>query len=279
VPELSKLMDQIFNPRPVFDRARRKFLQQAAGLVAVIPTANAVLEPRQEAKTAPHGLSASPPDMIPIPEYMVYAPLPDGRLIGVVGETHDGHAVARYSADSGKTFSESARLFPLDLAQGNWSMHNAFLDRDGELQLIYTNDANTVKERRSFYDVHYDIWHVRSSNSRTRWSSPTPVWQGYAGSLLSFAQLRNGRVLLPFTYRTPRTWGNRGEGFNAFAFMGRFSSTAAYSDDDGATWHVSPSELKEPSPQIGDDGGRTYRVGVERWADLDAGSHAVGPLL
>jgi len=37
--------------------------------------------------------------------------------------------------------------------------------------------------------------------------------------------------------------------------MGRFSSSAAYSDDNGQTWHTSGNELKEPTPQIGEDGG------------------------
>jgi hypothetical protein len=167
----------------------------------------------------------------------------------------EGYAVGRYSQDDGKTFGDFVRLFPLDTSLGSWSMHNAFLDQEGELQLIYINDENTFKEHKPFYETRLNIWHVRSRNQRRNWSPPKLIWKGYAGSLLSFVQLKNGRVLLPFTYLTRRTWAERGTGFDAFTFMGRFSSTSAYSDDQGKTWIVSPTELKEPTPQIGVDGG------------------------
>jgi hypothetical protein len=146
-------------------------------------------------------------------------------------------------------------LFPLDTSIGGWSLQNTFLDRDGELQILASNDANTIRDRKPFYEIRFDIWHMRSRDGRSTWNPPVKAWQGYAGSLLDFLQLKDGRVIVPFCYLTPRTWAQRGSGFDQYTYMGRFSSSAAYSDDNGQTWKTSPTELKEPVPQIGDDGG------------------------
>ncbi|HTF25274.1 MAG TPA: sialidase family protein [Candidatus Limnocylindria bacterium] len=202
-----------------------------------------------------HNGLGTAPEMIPIPGYMVYAALPDGRVIGLLGAIEKGNAMARFSSDEGSTWDNTIPQFPLDETIGGWSLHNCFLDRDGELQLIYTNDANTTRNSKSLYDIRYDIWHVRSRQARQSWNRPTLVWKGYAGSLLSFVQLRNGRVLLPFCYLTRRSWANRGQGFDNFTYMGRFSSSATYSDDNGQTWQLSPNELKEPTSTLYDDGG------------------------
>lgn len=242
------------------DLARRRFVQSVAGVAATLPLVGAAISRGSAAPLrAAAGLPArargrgTPPEMIEIPEYMIYAQLPDGKLLGMMGALHDGHVVGRYSTDGGTAWGAITPLFPLDTSIGGWTLHNGFLDRDGELQLIFTNDANST--RRSFYDIHYDIWHVRSRDGRRAWQQPNLVWRGYAGSLLSFVQLRNGRIVLPFCYLTRRSWAERGTGFDQFTYMGRFSSTAAYSDDNGRTWRTSTSELCEPTAQIGDDGG------------------------
>jgi hypothetical protein len=80
------------------------------------------------------------------------------------------------------------------------------------------------------------------------------VAKGYYGSMLSVVELASGRIVLPVCYLTPRTWSSRGAGFDAFAFMGRFSSGVYYSDDGGRTWRQSDVEFKTPTPIIGADG-------------------------
>jgi hypothetical protein len=126
------------------------------------------------------------------------------------------------------------------------------VDQLGELHLIYTNDAHTAD--KPFYEMHFDVYHVGSTDGRTRWKRPTVVRQGYYGSMLSFIQLKGGRMVLPICYRTPRVWSNRGTGFDAYADMGRFSSGILYSDDGGDTWRQADREFKVPSPYIGADG-------------------------
>lgn len=236
--------------------SRRTFLKGASAVAAIMPVSRTISAlPTLKSTSSSTRSSGAAPEMTEIPEYMVYAQLPDGRLIGILGAIRNGHTAACFSEDQGTTWSAVQPLFPLDESIGGWSLHNAFLDHDGELQLIYTNDANTTRQGKSLYEIHYDIWHVRSRNGRTGWNPPVKVWEGYAGSLLSFTQLKNGRVLLPFCFLTQRSWAKRGEGFQQFTYMGRFSSTATYSDDNGQTWHTSPDVLSEPTPDLYADGG------------------------
>ena len=237
------------DPGALSNSGRRTFLKQAS-MAATLHFAALPALPSTAPRSSRVG---SPPEMIAIPEYMTYAALPDGKIIGILDAVHNNNALGRYSSDEGATWGEATPLFPLD-ASGGWSVQNCFLDRDGELQII-GSFSNTAEEPKSIYDTRYDIWHSRSREGRRSWNQPTMVWKGYAGSLLSFLQLHDGRVVVPFCYLTHRSWANRGEGFDQFTYMGRFSSSAAYSDDNGQTWHASGNELKEPTPQIGEDGG------------------------
>ena len=84
-----------------------------------------------------------------------------------------------------------------------------------------------------------DIWHTRTGNERRDWQTPQCIWRGFTGSLNSVIQLKSGRILLPFSYATSRTWHDRGEGLPAFTYIGNYNSVAIYSDDDGASWTLS----------------------------------------
>jgi len=192
--------------------------------------------------------------MLPVEEYLVITPLPDGRLMGVFDRTVDGvqEAAVRFSSDHGHTWSEAKTLFKLPKEPGAWGLHNMILDRNGEAHLIYT--TYSTPKAKSLYEMRFDIWHVGSKNGRTEWEVPRLVREGYYGSMLSFIHLWSGRLLLPICYLTPRVWSHRGEGFDAFAYMGRFSSSVLYSDDGGKTWYQSPVEFKAPTPIIGADG-------------------------
>jgi len=210
--------------------------------------------------------SAKPPETSPSPNKknsMIFAQLPDGRLMGVYQRTVDGvqEMDARYSTDEGYTWSESETLFKLpkkkasDPKREPWAFENLLLDRDGELHVFLTL-LYKVGEGKGLGDMRYDVWHVGSSAQRKDWKAPNPVWQqGYAGDMLSVIQLRSGRILLPLSIMTARRWSSAGKGLDAFSFMGTFSSQITYSDDNGQTWSLSPREFKEATPYIGADGG------------------------
>lgn len=195
--------------------------------------------------------------MTKLKEYLVIVPLPDGKLMGVLSRTVNGEqdAAARYSTDDGNSWSEPQPLFkfPKDTF-GNWGVHVGMLDQKGEIHLFYQNDGGTSTAPK-IGDRRYDIWHTQTSNGRKDWRPLKRIWKGYAGSMLSVTQMRNGRIILPICYlSTPvRTWSNRGQGFDAFAYMGMFSSTVLYSDD-GDNWVQSPVEFKAPTPIINADG-------------------------
>ena len=194
------------------------------------------------------------PELTKLEEPIVMSPLPDGSLIAVVGRTgtQGPEAAARYSADGGRTWSEPETLFSLPKDMGHWGVHNVLTDRQGELHLFYQTDAHTAG--KGLYEMRFDIYHVGSTNGRKSWKKPVLVREGYNGSMLSVIELKSGRIVLPVCYLTPRVWSNRGEGFDAFTDMGRFSSGVVYSDDGGDSWNQSAIELKVPSPYIGADG-------------------------
>jgi len=175
------------------------------------------------------------------------AKLPDGKLIAVFTRNAGGtpELVGRYSIDNGKTWSEIQSLTSLPKDESGWGSPEPLVDQRGELQIFFLKSR---KKKPSGLDI--DIWHCKSTNGRTHWRAPRPIWEGYTGSLNCVIQIRNGRILLPFSYMTTRTWAKRGEGFDAFTYMGTFDCTVLYSDDQGDTWQLSPSELKVTAPDL-----------------------------
>lgn len=208
------------------------------------------------------GKSAAPPLMTKLQEYIVITPLPDGRLMGLPNNpmTIDGEQVTavRYSTDNGVTWSEPTTLFKQPKEpKGGFGVQVSLVDLNGEIHLFFQNDMDTLSRYKELKieDLHIDIWHTKSFNGRKEWEPLQRIWSGYAGSMLSVTQMRNGRIVLPICYRPIpiRNWSARGEGFDAFSYMGTFQSSVLYSDD-GNTWHQSKAEFKAPSSIIFADG-------------------------
>ena len=188
----------------------------------------------------------------------IIAQLPDETLMAFFIRTIDDvqQTTVRLSADNGYSWNEEETLFKLPKEPGGWGGVEALVDSYGEVHIFFLNDAHTgvirtgEAERVSMSQRRLDIWHVKSTDGRKNWQPPKCIWQGYTGALNSVIQLKNGRILLPFSYLTTRTWGNRGEGLDAFTFRGKFNCTLVYSDDRGETWHLSPAELRVATPDI-----------------------------
>jgi predicted neuraminidase len=186
--------------------------------------------------------------------------IPGGQLMAIF--MRGLNVTARSSADNGISWGEEKSLFTLPPDPGAWGGLEALVDRDGEMHLFFLNDAKT--SRLPMAQRHLDIWHVKSSGGRTRWQPPQRIWEGYTGALNSVIQIRSGRILLPFSYYTKRTWFNRKELPDAFTFMGHYDSTLVYSDDAGATWHLAQTPLKVPAPDItSDESGAVEPVVIE----------------
>jgi len=186
------------------------------------------------------------------------APLKDGRVIAVALPTIGGvqHAVAIYSSDNGRTWGQPSTLFRLPGNEGTFGYYDFLVDRAGEMHFFFLLDPSTGTSWRRTHsqgltkESELDIWYVKSTAGGTVWQAPKQIWGGRGGDLLSVIQLHSGRLLLPISYRTHRNWANRGSGFDAFTYSGQFDSSAIYSDDDGETWHQSPSVLRTTTPDI-----------------------------
>lgn len=187
--------------------------------------------------------------------------LPNKTMMGFYLQADGGaqSVVARYSKDDGHTWSEPTTLLKLPVGIGTWAGPVALVDHSGEIQLFLLDIGDTTapsgseahrSTARQAHKRQIDIWHTKSANGGKAWPPVRRIWEGYTGSLNSVIQLRNGRIVLPFSCLTDRSWRNRGGGFKDFTFVGRFDSTALYSDDEGNTWHLSPSHLVVPVPDI-----------------------------
>jgi hypothetical protein len=180
----------------------------------------------------------------------VIAQLPDGVLMAVFLRAKETgqELTARVSKDNGFTWREEKTLLKLPSEPGQWGGLAVLVDQKGEIHIFTLNDART--SRLPMGQRRLDIWHTKTEMQRARWQPLKRIWQGYTGSLNSVIQLRNGRILLPFSYYTGRSWSNRGEGSLAFTYMGFYDSTLIYSDDDGDSWKLSPSALHVPAVDI-----------------------------
>ena len=205
------------------------------------------------------------PIQFPGDAHPIFVRLKDGRLAGIVQSPVKDAAAsetatisAHYSKDNGASWSDAAALFPAPAGPGEWGVCQALVDRDGELHTFFMVQQSGVKadggegERPlvgELTSARIDIGYVRSFDGRTRWSKPRVLWVGYTGALNSLIQMDSGRIVLPFSYLTTRSWGNRGEGLAAFTFMGQYNSTVIYSDDGGDTWKLG-ADLMTPTPDI-----------------------------
>jgi len=210
-----------------------------------------------EAESASRG--AFPPLVVARTDEL-YKPalLKDGRLIAVALPTIERvqRAVAIYSLDNGRTWGEPSTLFSLPRNEGTFGYYDFLVDRAGEMHFFFLLDPSTGASWRRTHrqapakEAELDIWYIKSTAGGTAWQAPKQIWQGRGGDLLSVIQLRSGRLLLPISYRTHRSWGKRGDGFDAYTYSGQFDSSALYSDDNGESWHQSPSVLRTTTPDI-----------------------------
>lgn len=192
--------------------------------------------------------------------------LPDGtlKLYFLVRDNGGTDQVAcAESGDHGLTWSEPEDQLRLPSGIGYWSAPHPLVDRTGEVHLFLLNDRGTGvlgepmaeggRKPRTRAERLLDIWHTRSSHDRSQWQPAKRIWEGYTGSLNSVIQIRGGRILLPFHWRTGQDWLHRGRDLDAFTFHGTSHSTVMYSDNGGDTWHQGTRDLRvwAPMPSYG----------------------------
>lgn len=173
--------------------------------------------------------------------------LPDGRLMAwwTDGKSESDPASinnteivqkawARYSSDSGITWSEPQVLLGFPRGKGAYEGLNPFVDRDNAIHLFGLHFFS--------YDLkNYDNWdayecyafHVMSPDGGKTWTAPQHCGFGaykYAGMTNAAVQTRSGRLILPLSCYSKRK-------------TGRFVIVCSLSDDGGRAWRVSKGEI------------------------------------
>ena len=215
-------------------------------------------------------LAGAPPERLAHFDLMPkVAALPDGTLAAYFIEIR-GPGLAptppvqdmkcSVSKDNGHTWGAMQSLFTLPKEAGGFGFHVVLVDQAGEVHFMMMCDDNTGPLRARKPEAgqpavepmdkqRLDVWHVRSTGGRTKWTKPKRILEGRVSDLQSVIQLKSGRIVLPFgDLVRGRSWAKRGEGFAAFSHPGQFDVTAIYSDDLGETWQKSKSVLRVPIP-------------------------------
>lgn len=204
--------------------------------------------------------TADPEARYPFRENMYEAvTLPDGRIVAlsVARRNQQQTMQARYSPDEGRTWSQPQNLFDWPKSAGGFALFERLLDRDGEIHVFILCDANSgalyPRAQEGTPDrpgLVLDIWHARSYDHRERWGTPHRIWAGPGSDLLSVIQMRNGRIVLPFSFKRHNSYDDPRLGFEGFTYFGQYSVTSTYSDDGGETWHTSPDVLSVQVPDL-----------------------------
>lgn len=140
------------------------------------------------------------------------------------------------SDDEGLSWSEP--YVAGELPGDSWGGAAALLDRRGELHLFFTRSRREGVGNTPAVNRFIDVWHVRSTDGRTKWEAPKRIFEGYTGAISPAIQLSTGRILLPI--------GMWVSGRPRGAPFGAHEVSAYYSDDDGATFTLSPARLVSP---------------------------------
>ena len=159
--------------------------------------------------------------------------LPDGTL-KIFYNQRSEYVGSLTSHDHGRTWSDPQQEF----AVSGETAHamQVLLDRRGELQVYYL----VIRRggRKLGVDLFLDLWQATTRDGRQAWNTPKLAHAGAIGALRGIVQMTSGRIVIPFSTAHPER--------KAGPPVGNFYTTAIYSDDDGATWQASSSQLTAP---------------------------------
>jgi len=112
------------------------------------------------------------------------------------------------------------------------------LGSDGEVRSVTVRDESLDRETAAKVGLprYLNVWIQRASARRS--FEPLMTWRGYNGSQMEYQQLSNGRLLVPHGSFQPHA--------RTVPPLGRHKTVIEYSDDAGATWSLSRSELTSP---------------------------------
>jgi hypothetical protein len=203
--------------------------------------------------------TAEPAARYPYRENM-YEPitLPDGRIESLSVARSNGKQTmqARYSTDEGHTWTQPEDLFGFPREAGGFALFERLLDRDGEIHIFILGDANSGTLFPSSEEGPavrqgevLEIWYVKSTDQRKHWTTPRRISE-HGDDLLSVIQMRDGRIVLPYSIKRLQDYNSPRHGFEAFTYDGGYGVSTLYSDDAGETWQKSPDVLTVQTPDL-----------------------------
>ncbi|MES2596890.1 MAG: sialidase family protein [Verrucomicrobiota bacterium] len=181
-------------------------------------------------------LAAEPPkDFGPLNTYNAVT-MPDGTLESFHRRALDGkvHIFRQRSTDNGATWSEKETAHLLSVEP--WGGPIPLLAKNGELHFVVTKLRGDG--RKPNVSRFIDLYHLSSTDGRTKWTEPQRIYEGYCGSLQGVFQLKSGRILVPFADWLPNVPSTPPSGPSV--------TTCVYSDDLGKTWKRSEAKLTAP---------------------------------
>lgn len=148
------------------------------------------------------------------------------------------HMMSVSSADNGITWSAPAKEF--DLPGQAYYANNVITDTEGNLHCVF---HIFDKGENGYQGRHLNLWYTRMEKGGEKWIEPKKIYDGYVGSIRSFIQLKNKRLLFSFARAVPER-SKKPEG-NAIDY-GWHNISTLYSDDLGEKWQFSEDHLKIP---------------------------------
>jgi hypothetical protein len=167
--------------------------------------------------------------------------MPDGSLRSYFKNDSGEIVMVTFSPD-GLTLSDPVVAFSGDNQPGNGMLPD-LAAHDGELHAISTPELREVEQKPGGptgpgSTRMYDVWHARTTGGGRTWEPARIIWHGYCGGLMDWKEMKDGRILVPL--------GSWVSGRERSFPTGAHVTTVVYSDDGGASWTQSESELVAP---------------------------------
>jgi len=197
---------------------------------------------------------------IPLDKWVRFAQY-DGKLYAFYVKHAKTSQIYSYALDEEFGIKEERLIYDLpDI--GDWLDLQCVIEPNtGIAHFFLLNDARTIhkifkgkgEEERplncDYSEISLNIWHLRYDFAAGRvLKDVEQIWSGYCGALNSVVLLTNGRLLLPFSYKTTRTWRSRGDELSHFSFYGQYNTQVLYTDN-GSDFKLS-NALTAPVPDI-----------------------------
>ncbi|HET6325590.1 MAG TPA: sialidase family protein, partial [Planctomycetaceae bacterium] len=215
--------------------------------VTALPERLTAREPAAGPKA--RSINAAPPERVNAERFHPLA-MPDGTIWGLsLRALAEGRlaVTALISKDNGRTWGDRRTLTELPRVhppETVWGDVVACVDPATSELHAFLLKWDQTNAKAPFPKL--GLWHTKSGPPYKAWNEPTQLFDGYIGGLLSSVVRRDGTIIAPFAYMTPRTYSQPASGLASWVFVGQHTATTVWSADRGATFQRS-NDISVPS--------------------------------